>query len=60
MLSMASSNMALAKSALFNTVPEEDYLHLFPKGHLDGKKVVDLLSISYGVLRTIKSRYKKS
>ena len=35
--------MALAKSALFNTVPEEDYLQLFPKGHIDGKKVVDFL-----------------
>src|SRR3990167_3913265 len=43
MLSAARGNMALAKSALFNTVPEEDYLQLFPKGHIDGKKVVDFL-----------------
>lgn len=32
-----------AQPALFNTVPEQDYFHLFNHGEPDGKKVVDLL-----------------
>ena len=39
----ARSHMASSQSALFRTVPDEDYFHLFKNDVVDGQKVVDLL-----------------
>jgi len=39
----ARSRMSSSQSALFRTVPDEDYLHLFENNAVDGQKVVDIL-----------------
>jgi len=35
--------MSTGQSALFKSIPEQDYMHLFKKGVPDGNKVIDFL-----------------
>lgn len=42
-MEIVEKNMTVAHHALFNTVPQKDYFHLFHDGEPDSKKVIDFL-----------------